>query len=567
LLPIVVLAVGVALAAFTGLARTPLCEPAEGLNGDIARTMIESGDWVVPRHNGCIYVDKPPLFYWVTTLGLRMFGDAEFGARFGVALAGLGEVALIYLLGNLLYGRPAGLLGAAVLATSVGHLVFARLMMVDTLFATCLTATFLCFALGCANERRRLPWWILSGAAAGLAVLTKSLIGAVLPVVTIGLFVITTRQWRLLRQPAVAGAVLGFLVVALPWHIQMSLRVPGFAQHYFWNEQVLRFLGQREPLDYVGVPLPAFLASPLIWAVPWSYFLPQMIWCFRRRKRDEGSLAEQLAGRLPWLWLGSVVGFFALAPGRLFYYSLPALAAFALLAGWFWSEVGQYAGKRLRLTLALTMLAIALTAPLVILAFQRIGEEIIPATLLQQLLPHTIAICGCLALGSIAGTGALLLRRYRMAFGALCCAVLVSVVPITGMFAAFGRYASLGTLVKSVRLALAPDDVVVHRLVSDDNSELPFYLHHRVRILKRPGEFHQPLTGDGAGYYIEEDDFNRLWQSAQPVFLLVSQPAMPEQRAEPLPPHATILARDLGAYICCNVAAAHRFVGTTSTAP
>jgi hypothetical protein len=557
-LAMVALAVGAVLTAFTGLARTPLCEPAEGLNADIARTMIESGDWVVPRHNGYVYVDKPPLFNWVTTLGLRMFGDAELGARFGVALAGLGEVALIYLLGNLLYGRTAGLLAAAVLATSVGHLVFARLMTVDTLFSTCLTATFLCFALGCAHERRRFRWWTLGGAAAGLAVLTKGLIGAVLPVVTIGLFVIATRQWRLLRPRAVTGAVLGFLVVALPWHILMSLRVPGFAQHYFWNEQVSRFFSQREPVDYASVPRPEFLVSPWIWAVPWSFFLPQMIWCFRRRKRDEEDPAGQLASCLPWLWLGSVVGFFALAQGRLFYYSLPGLAAFALLAGWFWSEIGQYDGKRFRLTLALTTLAGALHVPLVILGFQRFGAHAIPAAILQQLLPYTIAIGGCLALGYIAGTGALLLRRHRLAFVALCCAMLASVVPITGMFAAFGRYTSLGTLVKSVHFAPAPDDIVVHRFVRDDTSELPFYLHHRVRILKRPGELHQPIAGDAAGYYIEEDEFNRLWQSAQPVFLLVSQPAMPEEKAEPLPPCATILARDLDAYICCNAAAADR---------
>jgi 4-amino-4-deoxy-L-arabinose transferase-like glycosyltransferase len=560
-LPVLALALGAALAAFSGLARTPLCEPAEGLNSDIARTMIESGDWVVPRHNGCIYVDKPPLFYWVTTLGLRIFGNSEFGARFGVALAGLGNVALIFLLGNLLYGRPAGLLAAAVLATSVGELVFARLMMVDTLFATCLTATFLCFAMGCANERRRFLWWTLGGAAAGLAVLTKSLIGAVLPVATIGLFVITTRQWRLLRERAVAGAVLGFLVVALPWHIQMSVRVPGFAQQYFWNEQVLRFFGQREPLDAPGVPLSAFLISPLVWAVPWSFFLPQMIWCLRHKRRDEREPAVRLAGRLPWLWFGTVVGFFALAPGRLFYYSLPSLAAFALLAGSFWSEVDRCSNtKRFRQTLILTMLAIALTAPLVIVAFQRLGTHIVPAAVLEQLLRPTGAMVTCLALGSLAGTCALLLRRSRLAVGALCCAVLFSVVPMTDMFAVFGRYTSLGTLVKSVQLGLTPEDVVVHSLVSDDNSELPFYLHHRVRILKRPGEFHQPITSDQAGYYIEEDDFDRLWRSAQPVFLMVSQPAMQEQRVEPLPPRATILARDLDAYICCNAAAARRFV-------
>jgi 4-amino-4-deoxy-L-arabinose transferase-like glycosyltransferase len=554
----VALAVGAALAAFTGLGRTPLCPPPEGLNADIARTMMESGDWVVPRHNGSIYVDKPPLFYWVTTLGLRLFGDTELGARFGVALAGLAEVALVFLLGRLLYGRTAGLLAAGVLATSVGHLVFGRLMMVDTLFSTCLTATFLCFALGCVNERRRLLWWTLGGAAAGLAVLTKGLIGAVLPAIAIGSFVVTTRQWRLLRPRAVAGALLGFLAVALPWHILMTLRVPGFAQHYFWNEQVSRFFGRRAPLDYASVPLPAIVASPWVWAVPWSFVLPQMVWYFWRRKRDEEDPNGQLASRLPWLWLGSVVGFFALAQGRLFYYTLPGLAAFALLAGRFWSELGQSTGKRFRVTLALTILVMALQAPFVILGFQRFGAQAIPAAILRQLLPHTIAIGVAMALGGIAATGALLLRRPRIAFAALYLGMLASLVPLTGVFAAFGRYASLGTLVRSVRFAPAPDDVVVHRFVRDDASELPFYLHRRVRILKRPGELHQPITGGANGYYIEEDEFNRLWQSAQPVFLLVSQPAMPDERAEPLPPRATILARDLDAYICCNPAAAER---------
>ena len=53
----------------------------------------------------------------------------------------------------------------------------------------------------------------------------------------------------------------------------------------------------------------------------------------------------------------------------------------------------------------------------------------------------------------------------------------------------------------------------MHRFVRDDNSELPFYLHRRVRILKRPGEFHQPILGDSTGYYIEEDEFDALWPS------------------------------------------------------
>ena len=554
-LVVLVLVVGVSLAAFTGLARVPLFQPIEGLNSNVAQTMIESGDWFVPRHNGCIYADKPPLFYWVTTIGLEIFGDTEFGARFGLALVGLTEVLLIYFLGRLLYGKTAGLLSAAVLATSVGHMIFTRLMMVDATFSTCLTATLLCFALGYVKERQRLWWWIMAGMAAGLAVLAKSLIGTVFPVLIIGWFIVMTRQWQLLKQRAVAGAVLGFLIVALPWHIYMIVQVPGFAYCHFVNEQVLRFLNRREPLDFVGAPLPVFFVSVLIWALPWSLTLPHIAWSFWRRKPGD-TPAEILGRYLPWLWLGSVIGFFALTKGRLFYYSLPTLPAFALLTGWFWSGIAQRDGKRFRLTLASVMIVVAMGTAPVILMVPQLGGQAVPAEITRQMLPHIVGIGICLALGSVVGAIAILLRRYRLAFVALTGAMLTSVIPLSDTLKAFGEYVSLGRLADSVRTTLGPDDIVVHRFVRDDNSELPFYLHRKVRILKRPGEFHQPILGDPGGYYIEQEEFDSLWQSGRPVFLMVSHPMFLGMEPEPPPPGATILARNLEAFICCNPAAA-----------
>ena len=555
-LVVAALVVGVVLAALAGLSRVPLFQPIEGLNSNVAQSMIASGDWLVPRHNGCVYADKPPLFYWVTTIGLEIFGETEFGARFGLALVGLIEVLLVYFLGRLLYGKTAGLLSAAVLATSVGHMIFTRLMMVDATFSTCLTATMLCFALGYVRERRRLLWWTLAGMAAGLAVLAKSLIGTVFPVLTVGLFMIMTRQWYLWKQRAVAGAVIGFLVIALPWHIHMITQVPGFAYCHFINEQVLRFLNRREPLDFVGAPLPVFLGSVLIWALPWSLALPHIIWSFRRRKHGDHP-AEILARYLPWLWLGSVVGFFALTKGRLFYYSLPTMPAFALLNGWFWSGIAQRNGngKSFRLTLALMMVVVALGTAPAILSVPQLGGQDVPAEITRQMLPHIVGIGTCLALGSVVGAIAILLRRYRLAIAALTLAMMTSVIPLADTLKAFGEYISLGSLITSVRPALGPDDIVVHRFVRDDNSELPFYLHRQVRILKRPGEFHQPILGKHEGYYIEEDEFDSLWQSDEPVFLIASHPMFVGMKPEPPPPGATILAHHLDAFICCNPAA------------
>ena len=106
---------GIIAAAFQGLNRPPLFQPIEGLTAEVAREMIENGNWFVPHFNYSIYADKPPLFYWVTIPGLKLFGNTEFGARFGLALVGLAEIILVFLLGRLLYGSVAGLMGAVAL--------------------------------------------------------------------------------------------------------------------------------------------------------------------------------------------------------------------------------------------------------------------------------------------------------------------------------------------------------------------------------------------------------------------------------------------------------------------
>ena len=554
---ITALILGIIVSAFTGLSRTPLFQPIEGLTAEVAREMLENGNWFEPHFNYSIYADKPPLFYWVTIPGLKLFGNTELGARFGLALVGLAEIILVFLLGRLLYGSLAGLMGAAALACSIGHIIFTRLMMVDMLFSASVTVAFLCFSLGYVKERRRLLWWTLAGVCAGMAVLTKSLIGLVFPVSALGLFILLTHQSGLLKQKPALGALIGFLVVVIPWHLYMMLRVPGFAYHYFWNEQVLRFLDMREPRDYVGTGLPLFLLSVLVWALPWSLFIPHIIWGFRHRKKDDSNRGL-LARYLPWLWMGSVIGFFSFTPARLFYYTIPALPAFALLAGWFWSEVGNLDGKMFRWTLALVLATVAIISAPSIFVIPNLGGQIVPLETQKNMLRPLLLVGICIAIGVVMAIITVLMKRYRAAFWFLSLFMLFSCIPLSRVLIAFGGYISLRNLLPAVEPLISPSDVVVHRFVKDDQSEMVFYLKRKVRVLKRPGEFHQPILGNSEGYYIEESEFERLWNSETPVFLMVSHHAFVDMPPEAPPIEATILARNGEIFICCNPAAAQR---------
>ncbi len=98
----------------------PLLDPDEGLYASIAQEMLSRGDWVIPHMNGLPYLEKPPLYFWLTALTFRVFGASEWAVRLWSALATLGTVLLTWRIGRRLYGARAGLLAGIAMTTCTG---------------------------------------------------------------------------------------------------------------------------------------------------------------------------------------------------------------------------------------------------------------------------------------------------------------------------------------------------------------------------------------------------------------------------------------------------------------
>jgi predicted membrane-bound mannosyltransferase len=75
------------IAWLAALGFRPLFNPDEGRYAEIPREMLEAGNFVVPRLNDLVYLEKPPLQYWLTALGFRLLGISPFSARLVTALA------------------------------------------------------------------------------------------------------------------------------------------------------------------------------------------------------------------------------------------------------------------------------------------------------------------------------------------------------------------------------------------------------------------------------------------------------------------------------------------------
>ena len=173
---------------FYRLGAPGLMDPDEGRYAEIAREMLVRKDWLIPHLNLLPYLEKPPLVYWLTALGFKVFGYTEAAARLPSAVSALGGVFLAYGLGRALWGPGPGVLGALVLASTAGYVALGRILTLDMTFALYLNLGIGLGYLALSRGRTRLwPWAYL---ALALAVLTKGPVALVLAGAVWGIWVV-----------------------------------------------------------------------------------------------------------------------------------------------------------------------------------------------------------------------------------------------------------------------------------------------------------------------------------------------------------------------------------------
>jgi len=120
-----VLLVVLAATAFTyRLGAAPLLDdPNEGEYAEVAREMVETGNWISPQLNYVLFLNKPPLTYWLIGAADLAFGVNELAARLPSALAALAIVVLVVWLGTLLFAADTGLLAGFILVATGGFFV------------------------------------------------------------------------------------------------------------------------------------------------------------------------------------------------------------------------------------------------------------------------------------------------------------------------------------------------------------------------------------------------------------------------------------------------------------
>jgi 4-amino-4-deoxy-L-arabinose transferase-like glycosyltransferase len=504
---------------FGDLGGLPLLEPDEGRYTEIPREMIASGDFILPRLNGVLYFEKPVLTYWLVASAIQVFGLNEFASRFWSALLGLAGLFVLYALVRRCWGRRTALIAVLALATSPLYLALSRLTTTDMPLCFFLTAAVVCFYLGheAVPDRGGAVLRYLAFASAALAVLSKGLVGIVLPVAIAGLYVAATRRWHLLKKvPWVTGTLL-FLAVAAPWHVAASLKNPDFAWFYFVREHFLRYL---TPLHDRVEPV-WFFAPVLVWGLlPWVALLPAALAEFLAGLRSSFRSRDASPEAFLWIWAGAIFLFFSVSKSKLVPYILPAFPPLCALAALSADRLLEHSGWRLRTNRVSTFLTLSiavLLGGLFVYAGTGRIENLTPGGA-----PTAAAIASGVALALTAATGLVLFlrgdaRRYLVCMTLTACAL-------------FGGIRSLAPHLQSDRSTLRIAAYIRPRLGPGEQlycyryypQTLPVYLESTVALASFYGEQDFGASklppAERRTRFPTSQEFAEIWKSGRRVY-------------------------------------------------
>ena len=427
------------------------------------------------------------------------------------------------------------------------------------------------------NPRR---WPVLLGICLGIGVLLKGLIALVVPVGGAFVYLAITRQlfsrdtWRRLRPVSV---LLIFLLIAAPWHILATLRMPpyfnfsmhsgpgeyhGFFWFYFINEQLLRFLNLRYPRDYNTVPRLAFWMLNLLWLFPWSAYLPAAV-RLSYKPVDRAGRTRLLA----LCWAGFLLLFFTFSTTQE-YYSMPMYPALALLLGCAMDGEGKLVTAGTRLLTVISAVAAAVVGAILFTVrnVPAIGD--ISSALQQHPASYTLSMghLGDLTLQSFAylraplavagvaflvGAAGAWLRGHR-AFLALAAMMVLFLYASRMALVVFDPYLSSRPIAEA--LNRAPKGQLIVDGAYYPFSSVLFYSNRNALLLNgRINNLEYGSYAPGAQpVFIDDSDFVRAWSGTIRYYLVADRTGLARLSALVGPASLHQLAESGGKFLFTN---------------
>jgi len=330
-----------------------------------AREMIVSGDYLTVQIDFEPFPEKPPLFFWLQILSMKVFGINEFAARFPNVICGILSLFMLYYFGRRIYSHRFGLLWNLSYGAAILPFFFFRSGIIDPWFNLFIFLGISLFVYYLDPEKRqtRLRNLIFSAFFLGLAVMTKGPVATLIFLLSFLAFLVLKR----FRIDSTAGHVLLFMgilsVVGGSWFIFQAASGNSGIVREFISYQIKLLSSDSSWHDgFFGYHLVVLLLG----VFPASVIALRSI-----TKKAEDTELQRLFRQWMYILLLVVVILFSLVNTKLLHYSSLAYFPLTFLAAWVWDkwldrkiEIGRWQVLLIFL-IALVLAAAAMLFPLV----------------------------------------------------------------------------------------------------------------------------------------------------------------------------------------------------------
>ena len=516
---------------FAALAQRPLYHPDEGRYAEIPREMLERGDWIVPHLNGFIYIEKPPLQYWMTALAYRAFGEHEWTARLWTGLTGFLTLALVTAFVTRQSGVRHGIFTAVLSGSTLFWLLMGHQLTLDTSLTFFMTAALLAF---CASQRApgrggRL-YTALMWLALGCAVLTKGFVALLLPAAAFVIYMVWQRDWQRWRSARLGSGALIVVAVVVPWMLAIQQRVPQFFDFFVIREHFLRYL---TPIAERGEPWWYFVPILLAGLLPWTAVYASALFNGWRVPEPRGQFSQRL---LLWVSAVTIGVFFSASHSKLSPYILPMFPILWVLLGS--DSVGPRWSRTFESGWATSaLLAVAGAAAALWLTLHANSE---PTQFLIGLRAVLLAIVTAIALGVVVSTLA-----WRAESTALAVIALGVAWACAGGVLVYGR-TQIDTSFSGRSLARALNEHGAQHLpvfsVDTYDQTLPFYLKRTLQLVNYRGELDFGIALAPGNFIDDTATFARQWRASAEGLAVMEPGVFEDLTREHVP--MTVIARD-----------------------
>lgn len=311
-----------------------LTETSEARYAQIAKEMIESGDFIHPTKMGISHYHKPPLTYYITTLGYFLFGINEFGARFFLSIALLVQLILIYKTSLLLFDdRKTSLLTVVLYFSTPLILASARNLTTDAYLNTFVMMAVY-FWLRYLDQKK---FFFLFYLSLSLGFFTKG------PLVFIPVFVFQL-TWLYYNKRKIKfsiydfyGVIL-FLIACGWWYLAVILENP-LVLNYFTSEQIYQRIVSNDAFNR-GKPVWYYIFFLPLSLIPWIIYLFMIL-----KKIDITSIKRKIL----LISFVLILLIFSVFKTKLIFYVLPSLAFLIMFASDQLSRISENHWKKFTL--------------------------------------------------------------------------------------------------------------------------------------------------------------------------------------------------------------------------